>query len=154
MDLGKRITAARTAAGLTQQELAEKLFVSRDLVAKWEQGRRRPDHGMITSIAQALSVKPESIISREECVFRELRSCIPKGAEIPTERLSALISGFLRERPQKEADLFIRRYYLLESNAEIALRYGMGQNQVRSRLSKTARRLGEFLKEVCENEGY
>ena len=154
MDLGRRIAAARTAAGLTQQELAEKLFVSRDLVAKWEQGRRRPDHGMIVSIEKALNAKPDSIISREECSFRELRSCLPKGAEIPAERLSALISRFLRERPQKEADLFIRRYYLLESNAEIALRYGIGQNQVRSRLSKTAKRLGNYLKEVCENEGY
>ena len=154
MDLGKRIAAARTAAGLTQQELAEKIFVSRDLVAKWEQGRRRPDHGMIEAIAEALSVKPESIISRAECVFRELRSCIPASADLPAETLSALISRFLREQPRKEADLFIRRYYLLESNAEIALRFGMGQNLVRSRLSKTAKRLGKFLKEVCENEGY
>ena len=62
------------------------------------------------------------------------------------------ISSFLRERPEKEANIFIRRYYLLESAAEIALRYGIGPNQVRSRLSKTAKKLGEFLKEVNDNE--
>lgn len=149
MDIGRRIAEARTAANVTQQELADKLFISRDLVSKWEQGRRRPDHGMIERIAEALNVKPDSIITRSECVFHELQSCIPNGADIPQEKLSALISRFLRERPRKEADIFISRYYLLRSNAEIALRYGMGENQVRSRLSKTAKRLGQFLKEEC-----
>lgn len=152
MDIGRRIAEARAAANITQQELADRLFVSRDLVAKWEQGRRRPDHRMIEQLAAALSVPPDTIITRSECVFNELRSCVPKGAEIPEERLSSLISSFLRERPEKEANIFIRRYYLLESAAEIALRYGIGPNQVRSRLSKTAKKLGEFLKEVNDNE--
>ncbi|MBR3383552.1 MAG: helix-turn-helix transcriptional regulator [Clostridia bacterium] len=152
MEIGRRIADARASAGMTQQQLAEKLFVSRDLVAKWEQGRRRPDHGTIVRIAEALSVKPESIISREEYAFRELRACIPENSGIPTERLSALISRFLRERPRTEADVFIRRYYLLQSNADVASFYGMGENRVRSMLSKTAKRLGKFLKEECENE--
>ena len=152
MDVGGRIAGARAAANVTQQELADKLFVSRDLVAKWEQGRRRPDHRMIERIAAALSVRPEAIVTRNEYVFGELQSCVPKGAEFPGERLSAVISGFLRELPEKEANIFIRRYYLLESNAEIALRYGMEQNQVRSRLSKTAKKLGRFLMEVYDNE--
>ena len=37
-------------------------------------------------------------------------------------------------------------------HAEIAEYYGMGENQVRSRLSKTAKRLGKYLEEMCENE--
>ena len=43
MDLGERIASARAEAGVTQQELAEMLFVSRELVSKWELGQRRPD---------------------------------------------------------------------------------------------------------------
>ena len=152
MDIGKRITEARAEADITQQELSERLFVSRDLVAKWERGVRRPDYGAIRAIEQALSLPEGSIASQRECTFRELSGCIPKGEEIPQERLSALISGFLRGLPQKEADIFIRRYYLLNTNAEIACQYGMGQNQVRSRLSKTAKKLGKYLKEECENE--
>ncbi|MBQ5488457.1 MAG: helix-turn-helix domain-containing protein [Clostridia bacterium] len=152
MDIGRRIAEARAAANVTQQELADKLFVSRDLVAKWEQGKRRPDHRMIEQVAAALSVRPEAIITRSEYVFRELRSCIPNGAEFPEARLSALISSFLRDLPEKEANIFIRRYYLLESNAEIALRYGIKQNQVRSRLSKTVKKLGQTLKEVYDDE--
>jgi transcriptional regulator with XRE-family HTH domain len=152
MDVGGRIAEARAAANVTQQELADKLFVSRDLVSKWEQGRRRPDHRMIERIAAALSVRPEAIVTRSEYVFGELRSCIPNGAEFSEARLSAVISGFLRELPEKEANIFIRRYYLLESNAEIALRYDIKQNQVRSRLSKTVKKLGQTLKEVYDDE--
>lgn len=147
MDIGKRIAAARMAAGLTQQELGERVFVSRDLVSKWEAGARRPDLAMLQSIAEALSVPPDTIITREECVFAELQRCLPHGEPVPRERLSALISRFLRERPEKDADLFIRRYYLLKTNREIAEFYGMPENQVRSRLSKTAKKLEKFLKE-------
>lgn len=154
MELGKRIASARAEANMTQQELAEKLFVSRELVSKWEQGLRRPDHSTIVAIASALSVEEDQLIDRSECVFRELQRCLPQGESIPTERLSALISRFLLSLPQKEADVFISRYYLLNSNAQIARDYGMGQNHVRSRLSKTVKRLGKFLKEVCQNEGY
>ena len=152
METGERIAAARTAAGLTQQELADKLFVSRHLVSKWEQGLRRPDLETAAKIADALSVPPDSILSREECSFRELQACIPKGADIPRERLSALVSRFLRGRPEKEADVFIRRYYLFHSFAEIALDRGVGENQIRSNLSRTVKRLGKFLKEECEND--
>ncbi len=152
MDIGRRIAAARTKAGITQQELADKLFVSRHLVSKWEQGVRRPDLDTAAKIASVLSVPSDSILSREECIFNELQSCIPKGADIPQERLSSLVSRFLRGRPEKESDVFIRRYYLMHSFAEIALDQGVGENQIRSNLSRTVKRLGKFLKEECEND--
>ena len=147
MDIGKRIADARILAGVTQQELAEMLFVSRELVSKWESGLRRPDLGAVERIARALSVPVETIITREECVFTELQRLLPHGEPVPRERLSALISRFLRERPEKEADVFIRKYYLLNSTSEIAAFYGIGENHVRSLLSKSTRRLGKFLKE-------
>ena len=154
MEIGSRIAAARMAAGLTQQELADKLFVSRHLVSKWEQGSRRPDLKTAWQIADALKVPRDSMISREECVFGELQAIVPKGTELKPERLSALISRFLRGRTETEADFFISRYYLLHSFSEIAADHGMAENQVRSRLSKTVKRLGKFLKEECENDGH
>ena len=42
-DIGKNIRAARVRRGLTQEELAERLHVSRQTVSNYETGRSRPD---------------------------------------------------------------------------------------------------------------
>ncbi|MBR5949535.1 MAG: helix-turn-helix domain-containing protein [Clostridia bacterium] len=151
MDFGKKIADARTKANITQQELADKLFVSRELISKWENGTRRPNYGTFTKIAEALSVPVDSLIRREDCVFEELEACIPQGREIPRERLSHLIGRFTEGLPQPDSGMFIRRYYLLISNAEIASEYGISENKVRSRLSRTIGKLKKYLKEECKN---
>ena len=37
-DIGKRIRACRLAKGMTQEQLAQALFVSRQTVSNWENG--------------------------------------------------------------------------------------------------------------------
>ena len=54
MDIGGRIAELRKEIGLTQQELADRLYVSRQLVSKWESGDRRPDYKTVEKIAEAL----------------------------------------------------------------------------------------------------
>ena len=151
MDFGKRIADARAKANITQLELADKLFVSRELISKWENGLRRPNYGTFLQIADALSVPVESLIRREDCVFEELEACVPPWCEIPRERLSRLIGRFAEGLPQPDAGMFIRRYYLLNSNAQIAEYYGISENRVRSRISRTVQKLKKYLKEECEN---
>ena len=46
----------RTEKGLSQQQLANKLFVDRSSVAKWENGSRFPDAVIISRIAKVLDV--------------------------------------------------------------------------------------------------
>lgn len=152
MDLGERIASARAGAGVTQQELAEMLFVSRELVSKWELGQRRPDLETLQRIAQTLSVPEEELISRGEYVFYKLQRCLPPGEAPSRERLAELINRFLDGISQKDADVFIGKFYFMNSNSEIADVCGMQENQVRSRLSRTVRRLKKYLKEVRENE--
>ncbi|MGG3822658.1 helix-turn-helix transcriptional regulator [Geobacillus thermodenitrificans] len=43
MTLGEKIKKARIEAGLSQEQLSEKLGVSRSAVAKWESGKGLPD---------------------------------------------------------------------------------------------------------------
>ncbi len=152
MDFGRKIADARVKANITQQELADKLFVSRELISKWENGSRRPNYGTFLQIAEALSVPVDSLIRREDCVFEELEACIPPGCEFPHERLTRLIGRFAEGLPQPDAGMFIRRYYLLNSNAQIAEYYGISENRVRSRISRTVQKLKKYLKEECENE--
>lgn len=53
-DIGKNIRQLREEAGLTQEALAEKLFVTRQTVSNYENGRTRPDLDMLVTIAEVL----------------------------------------------------------------------------------------------------
>lgn len=46
----------RTEKGLSQQSLADKVFVTRPTVARWESGSRLPDAVMITRLSEILEV--------------------------------------------------------------------------------------------------
>lgn len=54
--LGKRIMALRKAAGMTQEQVAERLGVSPQAVSKWENDVSCPDVTMIPRIARLFNV--------------------------------------------------------------------------------------------------
>lgn len=72
MNIGSTITELRTARGLTQQAFADLLYVSRELVSKWENGTRRPDYDMIERLAQVLEVSPDAIVDKNDLVTKNL----------------------------------------------------------------------------------
>ena len=133
---------------MSQEALASMLFVSRDLVTKWENGQRRPDYKMIEMIADALEVSADDIIGKDEYLFSELEDCIPDDTKIPQEELTQLLNSFLMKLDRAEADVFIKRYYHLRSIAEISSEYGIKENHLRSKLSKTRKKLGKYIKEA------
>ena len=55
-DIGKNIRDARVNGGITQDQLAERLHVSRQTISHYETGHTRPDIEMLEQIAQALDV--------------------------------------------------------------------------------------------------
>jgi|ERR1700760_3299328 transcriptional regulator with XRE-family HTH domain len=61
-DIGTRIRAARRDRGLTQDELADKVGVSRSAVAQWETGRTGQVTGNLSRIAGALEVNVEYLM--------------------------------------------------------------------------------------------
>lgn len=61
-DIGKNIKALREWKCLTQDQLAEKLFVTRQTVSNYETGRSRPDVEMLTKIADVLDVDANTVI--------------------------------------------------------------------------------------------
>ena len=56
MTTGERIKAARKRAGMTQQDLADRLQISYVGVSQWESGRRNPKKGTLERIAEVLNV--------------------------------------------------------------------------------------------------
>lgn len=61
-DIGKNIRELRCAKGLTQEELGERLHVTRQTVSNYENGRTRPDIDMLLDIAAALDTDSNSLL--------------------------------------------------------------------------------------------
>lgn len=53
----------RTESGLSQRELAGRVFVTRSTVARWESGNRLPDAAMISRLSQCLDVDVNTLLS-------------------------------------------------------------------------------------------
>lgn len=66
MNMGDKIKQRRTELNMTQEQLAEKLSVSRSTVANWESGRNYPDLQLIASIADVLNLSLDELL-REDC---------------------------------------------------------------------------------------
>lgn len=60
--VGKNIKRDREAKGITQEELAVKLNVTRQAVSSWETGKTQPDVELLVKIAQNLDVSVEELI--------------------------------------------------------------------------------------------
>ena len=61
-DIGKNIRDLREAAGMTQEELAAVLFVTRQTVSNYERGTSRPDLDMLLQIANALHTDANTVL--------------------------------------------------------------------------------------------
>lgn len=147
MNVGKRIAELRAANDMSQQTLADLLFVSRDLVSKWENGLRRPDYQTIERIAQLFDVSVDTIVDKEELFFDELSECFPEGASITEDQLVCVFNSFLHGLGKSKSDVFIKRYYFQKSITEISSEYGIGENHVRSIFSKTRKKLKKYIEE-------
>ena len=75
MTLGEKIKEARKQCGLSQEQLAEKMAVSRSAVAKWEANNGLPDVDNLKALAQLLNVSVDYLLDDgeviDEVVMRE-----------------------------------------------------------------------------------
>lgn len=66
MDFHEKIQKLRKQKGLTQEELAQALFVSRTAISKWESGRGRPNLESLKAMAKFFGVTVDELLSGEE----------------------------------------------------------------------------------------
>ena len=62
MELKYRLKSLRAEANLTQEDLANQIFVSRTLVAKWESGERYPSKDNLARLAVLFQIPQEELI--------------------------------------------------------------------------------------------
>lgn len=81
--------------------------------------------------------------------LEELSQCVPSGADVEDafalKELSRLLDDFLRTLSERECCIFLRRYWFVDSTADIAKRYNMPEGSVKSGLYRTRQKLRDYL---------
>ena len=84
MDLGKQIYELRKKTNLSQEQLAEKVGVSRQTISKWELGETVPDIKQAQVLSQVFSVSLDELTGNDtrEVIYKKVSN---------TEKLAGLI---------------------------------------------------------------
>lgn len=83
---------------------------------------------------------------------QEMESCIPdtsRDTELDAKELGKVLNAFLRTLTPENRMVFMRRYWYVDTVAEIAVRYGISESAVMTRLSRTRAKMRAYL----EKEG-
>ncbi|MBQ9464940.1 MAG: helix-turn-helix transcriptional regulator [Lachnospiraceae bacterium] len=86
MEFGEKLQKLRKDRGLTQEELAEALYVSRTAVSKWESGRGYPGIDSLKEISRFFGVTIDGLLGADE---------ILSAAEQEKERLVGRYTSFI-----------------------------------------------------------
>ncbi|WP_316637096.1 helix-turn-helix transcriptional regulator [uncultured Ruminococcus sp.] len=68
MEFSEKLQQLRKSKGLTQEELAQAIFVSRTAVSKWESGRGYPNIDSLKALAKFFSVTVDELLSTDEII--------------------------------------------------------------------------------------
>jgi len=68
MELSEKLQQLRKQNNMTQEQLAEKLFVSRTAISKWESGKGYPNIESLKSISKLFSVSIDDLLSGDELI--------------------------------------------------------------------------------------
>ena len=84
MELGKQVYELRKKANLSQEQLAEKVGVSRQTISKWELGETAPDIKQAQVLSQVFSVSLDELTGNDtkEVIYKKVSN---------TEKLAGLI---------------------------------------------------------------
>ena len=76
---GEVIRALREKKGLTQEELAQRIFVSGKAVSKWETGKGYPDVSLLEPLAAALGISVIELLSGQHVRNRNRAANMARG---------------------------------------------------------------------------
>lgn len=162
-DTAELITALRTEKGLSQEELAKLLFVSRSLVSMWELGTRVPDYSNVVKLAKLFNVKEADIVGGEEylyCSSSELKLFFEEidrltqqtGTVSNAADIEAVIIESLEDLTQRDRDIFVSRYYSAKQIKAIASEFNMSETWVKTKLARIRKKFKKTIQGRVKNE--
>ena len=87
MKLCEKLYELRRAAGLSQEELAERLNVSRQAVSKWENGAAQPELSKLVELSRLYGVSVDELLSLEEAEKGDAKAAASVDASTPARPL-------------------------------------------------------------------
>ena len=66
MEIEKKIKDARVKAGLTQEQVAEKIMVSRQTISNWENGKSLPDIVSIMNLSDLYQISLDELLKGDQ----------------------------------------------------------------------------------------
>ena len=92
MELGTQIKKYRTEAGLSQEEFADKVYVSRQTVSNWETGKNYPDINSLVLMSETFGISVDTLLKGDAEVIKEI---IDKEDQKDFDRLGKLYGVLL-----------------------------------------------------------
>ena len=72
MELGLQIKKRRTELNMTQEQLAQKLDVSRSAISNWEIGRNYPDIQLIVTLSDILGISLDNLLKGDTIIVNQI----------------------------------------------------------------------------------
>lgn len=92
MKLAQQVKQRRQALGISQEELAERVYVTRQTVSNWENGKSYPDIGSLIRLSDLFGVSLDILIKGD---LEEMKEQINEADRKKFDRDSAIYTGLL-----------------------------------------------------------
>ena len=96
LEFNEKLQELRKNKGLTQEELAEALYVSRTAISKWESGKSMPDSGIMLELCELLKINVNELLSGERIM-----------AEAYDKRAEENLLAMRREVEEKNRQIYL-----------------------------------------------
>lgn len=109
MNLSEKIVMHRKSAGLSQEELAEKLNLSRQAVSRWESGTAMPDAGNILQLSKLFDVTADYLLND---AYQSSDADLPKVRALQGNRLTQIALCLIAVEAMALLLLFVTTFLL------------------------------------------
>lgn len=106
IEIAARLTEMRRAHGYSQEELAQKLDISRQAVSKWERAESSPDTDNLIALAKLYGVSLDELLGLQPAPAPEEAAAVPEA--VPAEAEEAAPAEDPAEAPQPAPGLEVR----------------------------------------------
>lgn len=110
INVGKMIATIRTQRGLSQQQLADKMNLSKQAISNYERGVREPDYVTLEALADVLNVPMGMLITKDdqEAALGEIYATYPEKQPEPDDPWT--LRQEEREDPDRKALFMLSKY--------------------------------------------